>query len=143
MKNIFKYSMLCAILAITIAACSKEKRIEKNLVGTWNITEVVTITTDNQGNTNQDTDNPGVTTTFNKGGTGTASSSGSGTNPFPSDFTWSNTDVKLTIIDTQNSQTLIFDILEYSKKEMKLNRNYTDVVSGDTIDQTITMNKNK
>jgi len=82
MKNIFKHSMLCAILAITIASCSKEKRIEKNLVGTWSITEIVTITTDNNGKTNQDTDNPGVTTTFNKGGMGTASSSGSGTKSF-------------------------------------------------------------
>ena len=129
---------LIAAMAVTVlTACSKEKKINKQLEGTWTITEVVTIT----NNGSPDTDNTETTTTFNKDGTGTASSSGSGTNPFPNEFTWSNTDVKLTIIDTQNSDILTFDILDYSKKEMKLNRNYTDTASGDAIDQTITMNK--
>jgi len=129
--------LFLGVIAVTmLIACSKEKKISKQLEGTWTITEVVTII-----NGSSSTDNTETTTTFNKDGTGSASSSGSGTNPFPSEFTWSNTAEKLTIIDTKNPETFIFDILDHSKKEMKLNRKYTDAASGDTIDHTITMNK--
>ena len=130
--------LFLGVMAVTmLTACSKEKRINKQLEGTWTMTEVVTIT----NNGSPSTDNTETTTIFNKDGTGTGSSSGSGSNPFPTnDFTWSNTADKLTVIDPQKPETLIFDILENSKKQMKLNRKYIDD-TGDTIDQTITMNK--
>ncbi|MCH8317911.1 MAG: hypothetical protein IIA88_05350 [Bacteroidetes bacterium] len=134
--------LMVIITVLLLTACSKEKRIKRQLTGSWTITEVVTVTTVNNGSPTTDTDNSETVTTFEKDGSGTASSSGSGTNPFPNEFTWSNTDETLTIVDTKNSITTIYDILEHSKKEMVLNTTSSETISGDTYnyDITITMN---
>ena len=127
---------------VLLTACSKEKKIKRQLTGSWTITQVVTVTTVNNGSPTTSTDNSETVTTFDKDGTGTASSSGSGTNPFPSDFTWSNTDEKLTVIDTKNTITTVYDVVEHSKKEMILKTLTSETISGDTFnyDITITMN---
>ncbi|MBN4066061.1 lipocalin family protein, partial [Candidatus Amoebophilus asiaticus] len=115
---------------------------KRQLTGSWTITEVVTETTINNGSPTTDTENSETVTTFEKDGTGTASSSGSGTNPFPDDFTWSNTDKTVTIVDTDDNKTTIYDVLEHSRKEMVLNTISSETISGDdyTYNITITMN---
>jgi len=142
MKKNTPLFIMTIIAVLLLTACSKEKKIKRQLTGSWTITEVVTVTTINNGSPTTDTDNSETVTTFEKDGSGTASSSGSGTNPFPKDFTWSNTDETLTIVDTDNAITTIYDILEHSKKKMVLNTTSSETISGDnyTYDITITMN---
>ncbi|MBL4752728.1 MAG: lipocalin family protein [Flavobacteriales bacterium] len=137
------HSLLIIVFAvILLTSCSKEKKIKRHLTGSWTITQVVTVTTVNNGSPDTVTDNSETVTTFDKDGSGTASSSGSGSNPFPDDFTWSNTDEKLTIVDTKTPITIVYDVVEHSKKEMILNTVISGTSSGDpfTNDVTITMN---
>jgi len=143
MKNTTHLFLMLTTGILLLIACSKEKKIKKQLAGSWTITQVVTVTTINNGSPSTVTDNSATVTTFGKDGSGTASSSGSGTNPFPDAFTWSNSDATLTIIDTQNPATTIYNVLDNSKKEMILNTTSSEVISGDTYnyDITITMNK--
>ncbi|MBN4051919.1 lipocalin family protein [Cytophagaceae bacterium AH-315-L13] len=141
MKKITQPFIFAIIAVMLLTACSKEKTIKKQLAGTWTITEVVTITTIDNGTPTTDTDNSETETTFEKDGSGTASSSGSGSNPFPDDFTWSNTDETLSIVDTDDSSTTVYDIVENSNKKMVLNNTSSETISGDsyTYDVTITM----
>ena len=142
MKKITQPFIMTIIAVLLLTACSKEKRIKRQLAGSWTITEVVTETTINNGSPTTDTDNTETVTTFEKDGSGTASSSGSGTNPFPKDFTWSNTDKTLTILDTDNAITTIYDVIEYSKKEMVLNTISSETISGDNYTHNITITMN-
>ncbi|MBL4624466.1 MAG: hypothetical protein JKY42_04935 [Flavobacteriales bacterium] len=130
------------VLSLLIVSCSKEKKIKRQLIGTWTATEIVTITTINSDSPSTDTDNSETNATFEKDGTGTAPGSGSGTNPFPKDFTWTNADETLSIYDTDDETSTIYDVLEHSKKEIVLNTIKTEIISGDTYtnDITITMN---
>ncbi|PCJ77850.1 MAG: hypothetical protein COA57_16480 [Flavobacteriales bacterium] len=142
MEKITHPFIMTIIAVLLLTACSKENKIKRQLAGSWTITEVVTTTTINNGSPITNTDNSETVTTFEKDGSGTASSSGSGTNPFPKDFTWSNTDETLTIVDIDNPITTIYKVIENSKKEMILNATSSETISGDnyTYDITITMN---
>ena len=142
MKRGIQSLSMTLLAVVLLTACSQEKKIERQLTGSWTITEVVTVTTVNGGSPTTDTNNSETVTTFEKDGSGTASSSGSGTNPFPKDFTWSNADETLTIVDTDNAVTAVYDVLEHSKKEMVLKTTSSETISGDDheYDITITMN---
>ena len=141
MKRILQ-PFIIVVIAVLLTACSKEKKIKRQLAGSWTITEVVTVTTVNNVSSTV-TSNSETVTTFSKDGSGTASSSGSGTNPFPAEFTWSNTDKTLTIVDTDKAITTIYEVVEHSKDKIVLNNTSSETISGDTFtyDITITMIK--
>ncbi|MBN4073174.1 hypothetical protein JYT74_03925 [Crocinitomix catalasitica] len=141
-KAIQSSFILLAIL--TLVACSEEKKIKKEIEGSWTISQVVTITTINGGSPSTDTDNTETATTWNDDGTGTASSSGSGTSPFPSDFTWVNSDATMTITDIDDATSTIYTVVEHSKTQMILNTSWSETISGDVYnyDITITIDKN-
>ena len=127
------------VLSLLLVSCSKEKKIKRQLIGTWTTSEIITTTTINNDSPSTDTDNSKTNATFEKEGTGTAPSSGSGTNPFPKDFTWTNSDETLTIYDTDDETSTIYDVLEHSKKEIVLNTVKTETISGDTYTNEITI----
>jgi len=114
------------------------------MVGTWTITEVVTIVIENGGTPDTNTDTGETETIFKKDGTGTASSSGSGTNPFPAGFTWSISDEVLIVSDPFNTNSTHYTVIEHSDEQMILNATYTITDGPDTwdYDVTITMNMN-
>ena len=130
-------------VALLLASCSKEAQIKKQLSRNWTVTKVVTVTTINSETPTTDTNTSETETVFDKAGTGTSSSSGSGSSPFPGDFTWSNTDATVTIVDTQDNSFFVYDVVEHSKKQMVLNVVIHQTIGSDNykVDITITLDK--
>ena len=143
MKKFIQPLVITILTVILLTACSKQAKIKKQLAGDWTITEVVAETIINGGTPDVDTNNSETTTTFAEDGTGTASSSGSVTNPFPKNFTWSNTETILNIIDTDNSITTVYNVLEHYKNKIVLHTTWSETVAGDDFVFIITITMNK
>ncbi|MCH8904035.1 MAG: hypothetical protein IIA45_09000 [Bacteroidetes bacterium] len=142
MKHL-KRLFIIAVVSLCVTACSETLKIQKQLIGTWVNTQTVTITTVNGTSTSPVILTSSTETTFDKGGTGCGSNSGSGVNPFPKEFTWTNLDSELTIIDQDTFVPYTYTVVEHSKSQLILNSVTTGVVSSDTItvDITITLDK--
>jgi hypothetical protein len=131
MKTVTKMLFLFAILFIGLASCSKEKRIERQLVkkdGKWKITSVdYKYYLENELQASQNFANAG-TIEFSKKGTFimTITSSGS---PETSAGTWTNTEDKITIV-TDGTASVLKISNSSKKKKMDLEQvNYYNETS--------------
>ncbi|WP_341905571.1 hypothetical protein [Fluviicola taffensis] len=144
MKNVTKLLLLLSIIAIGFSSCSKEKRIEKHLYsksGKWNNTlydykyyyngvQESSIVYQNAGYIEFEKDGK-FTWVFTADGSTDASSG-----------TWSNTEDKLTLVEPGN--TVIYTILEESKKTLKLEYSESSTEFGDEKETyTLTFEKEK
>lgn len=144
MKNITKLLFVLSVFAIGFSSCSKEKRIERHLYskgGKWNNTlydykyynngvQESAIVYQNTGYIEFDKDGK-FTWVFTADGSTDASSG-----------TWSNTKDQLTLIEPGN--TVVYKILEESKKTLKLEYSETSTQFGDEREvYTLTFEKDK
>ena len=123
-----------------VSSCSKEKQLTNRLTGTWLVDLVVTVTKVNGVSTETDSSTTENTLEFKKDNSGTASTSGQGSLNIPASFTWSNTDVVLTIVDDDAPNKIYdFDVVDCScKKSFEMSGIETEEISGDsyTYDRT-------
>jgi hypothetical protein len=125
MKNLTKFLFIFSVLFIGLASCSKEKRIERQLVkkdGTWKITSVdykYYVNNSLQGSGNYP--NAG-TIEFNKKGSFVMTITLSGS-PVTSGGTWTNSKDAITL--TADGTTSVLKILEGPKKD-KMDLEQTD-----------------
>jgi hypothetical protein len=109
------------LTALTIfSGCRKdEAKIEKWIVGTWNMDKYVQETySDGELQGTSESTNLGKIE-FRKDGTGTDI----GGNFIGSDFEWENTDTELIL--TENGSTTTYDIESFSKKEFEFSITHT------------------
>jgi hypothetical protein len=102
------------------AACSKEKKIEKNLSskdGTWNVASYTVVNYEDDVQVNTLTASNVGTMVFKSDGTGTSSFNYMGLVQ-NSTFTWTNTEEKLTIND--NGDIVVFDITKQDKSILEI-----------------------
>lgn len=139
--KITKLLLLLSIVALGFTGCSKEKRIEKNLVrkeGKWNVQTYdykyyysntyypnESFSYSNAGNI-----------VFEKNGTYIWTFTADGSSDI-STGTWSNTADELTLIE--DSDALKFKILDESRKEMKLEYTESDGIEKEVY--TLTLKK--
>lgn len=125
MKNLTKFLFVFVVLFIGLASCSKEKRIERQLVkkdGKWKITSVdykYYVQNTLQASTNFS--NAG-TIEFNKKGSFVMTITLSGS-PVTSGGTWTNSKDEITM--TSDGTTTVLKILEGPKKD-KMDLEQTD-----------------
>ncbi|TSJ39066.1 hypothetical protein [Fluviicola chungangensis] len=144
MKNVTKLLLVLSVFAVGFSSCSKEKSIEKHLYsksGKWNNTLYEYKYYQNgvlDGTTNYT--NAGFVE-FKKGGSYTWTFNADG-DASVSVGTWTNTDKQLSL--TENGSTTIWEILEESKKTLKIE--YTEISTefGDEKEvYTLTFEKSK
>ncbi len=135
MKKIIPIVMTL-LLAFVLSSCSKEKRVAKTLYrkdGLWTI-ETYKVTTTEDGV------NQGTIDLMALGLTGTMDFAEGGALAFTFSFLgqteteigiWSNTSDKITI--TTDGETLVYDIIERSKKELELKATDTYSSGGSTV----------
>ena len=131
---------------ITLSSCSKETRIEKNLWkngGEWNVESYSAKQTSTFAPDNFDETQVNIGTyTFNENGTGIYKNIGELESL---DFTYSNTENKLSFTIGNNSQ--VYDIVEWKKDNIKFSytENFYDGVDGNvgtgTYTEVITLKK--
>lgn len=133
MKKVFLLSLV-SVACLMAISCSKEKQLTNRLTGAWQFDLVVTVTKVNGVISETDSLISENTIEFKKDNSGTFSSSGSGSINIPAKFTWSNTDVKLTIVDEDAPNTVYdFDVVDCDcKKSFEMSGTDTDEISGDT-----------
>lgn len=144
MKNVTKLLLLLSVFAIGFSSCSKEKRIEKHLYsksGKWNNTlyeykyyQDGTL----EGTTNYS--NAGFIE-FKENGTYVWTFAVNG-NTDVSPGTWTNTDTQLSL--TEGGSTTVWQILEESKKTLKIEYTEINTEFGDEKEvYTLTFEKSK
>jgi hypothetical protein len=128
MKKAFKITSLFLVLVLITAACSKEKRIERRLAsksGKWNIETITEIDYENGSQVYSGAYSNAGNFVFDEDGTLVETYIDDGTS-YVYAGTWSNTEDKLTVIE--DGDAMVYEIKEYSRKEMTLV--YTDEYSG-------------
>ena len=117
MKKIAKILFLFAILSVALAACSKEKKIERALIkkdGKWTITSVdYKYYVNNELQASSNSPNAG-TIEFNKKGSFVMTVTLSGS-PQNAGGTWTNSEDNITLI--ANGETTVLKITDGPKKD--------------------------
>lgn len=117
MKKIAKILFLFAILSVALAACSKEKKIERALIkkdGKWTITSVdYKYYVNNELQASSNSTNAG-TIEFNKKGSFVMTVTLSGS-PQNAGGTWTNSEDNITLI--ANGETTVLKITDGPKKD--------------------------
>ncbi len=132
MKKITKILFLFAVLSVALAACSKDKRIEKTLVkkdGRWKITSIdYRYYVNNQEQSSALIPSPG-SIEFNKKGTFVMTLTLNGSLE-KSGGTWTNTEDNITLV--ADGGVTILAIIEGPKKDkMKLKETNSDDSTGE------------
>lgn len=139
MKKAVKSITIFCFLFVLIAACSKEKRIENHLYkqgGVWYINSWTESGSENGIESyNYTYSNPG-TFVFEKNGTGILMMDGD-----IMAFFWSNTKDQITIVI--DSEGIVFDIIDDSKKKLELEFTRTEITSGTTYKDVINIKLDK
>jgi len=124
-KTIFMLGVI-GTLSTVLLSCGKDARIGRNLWkkgGEWNIeTAYREYKYVISGTTTTETEHNVGTFTFNKGGTGKLRDSDGDIET----FTYSNTQKTLTIEDTWGTD--VYDIIEWKKDNLKISRNYSELM---------------
>jgi len=139
MRKAVKTVTIFCFLFVFVAACSKEKRIENHLYkqgGVWYINSWTESGTENGIESyNYTYSNPG-TFVFEKNGTGILTMDGD-----IMAFFWSNTKDQVTIV--VDSEGIVFDIIDESRKKMELKYTRKEVDAGSTYEDIITIKLDK
>jgi hypothetical protein len=141
MKKVAKLLLVLSVIAVGLAGCSKEKRIERHLYrkdGKWNNTLYEYKYIEGGSVTYSEVYANAGYIEFDKNGSYVWTFISDGDSDVEAG-TWTNTEDQLTMIS--NSVALQFKILEESKKEMKLE--YTEYNGSDTEVYTLTLEKAK
>ena len=108
------------VFVMLTAACSKEKKIEKNLSsndGAWNVASYTVVNYEDDVQVNTLTASNVGTMVFKSDGTGSSSFNYMGLVQ-NSTFTWTTTEEKLTIND--NGDIVVFDIIKQDKSILEI-----------------------
>ena len=120
-----KYILILPLLAIFLS-CTKSKKIEKSIVGTWNISEFYNSQQSSTSFVDTTVYNVG-SLTFNKAGTGKWEIPGFNTDS----FTWTNDseNIYLVLNNPYNSKDTL-EILEFSKNKIIVKSMDTENATG-------------
>ena len=112
MKSTFKLFALVLMAGLLFTACSKEKKITRQIEGTWVINQYI----QQQGSTTETIENAG-NISFNEDGSGNITFT-QGNNDVVI-FTWTNTDTEITTTDEDN-EVAVWEIIESGKSKFEI-----------------------
>jgi hypothetical protein len=140
MKKILTLSAMLLVMAIIFTGCSKEKTLQKRLVGTWNIDILSGTVTPSGGGagTSYSYSNIG-TFTFKDDGTGSSVITVSGQTE-NSNFNWVNTATTVTITESGHSPS-IYTVSTNEKTKQVWTYSDNDASTNTTDNGTVTFSK--